>query len=87
MNGITFTTRRTDAAHVVQVLEQHGAEHIEAYNLIENWGYTFEIAGNKYDARFWVTCYGVPFNEWEVWPVKEIGDHILAKDIENELNA
>ena len=85
MSEITFYTR-TDKEHALQVLRNNGAENVAEYSLVENWGFTFEIAGEQYDARFWVNCYGVPFNEWEVWLVLEAGNHLLAKKIETELN-
>lgn len=51
---------------VVALLEDAGATNIEPYDLINNWGYTFEIKDKKYDARFWANCYGTPLNIWQI---------------------
>lgn len=49
----------------LKVLREHGATNIERYNLINNFGYTFEIDGKEYDARFWANCYGYSPMRWE----------------------
>ena len=60
-------TRKTKG---IQVLEILGAKNIEGYSLINNYGYTFEIDGTKYDVRYWANCYGVALNRWETMPTR-----------------
>ena len=61
-----------------EALEAMGAKKIEGYVLINNYGYTFELDGVRYDARFWANCYGAYIGLWGVSP-----EH---KEIEDALN-
>lgn len=67
----------------IRILAESGAENIEGYSLINNYGYTFTIKGKKCDARYWANCYGAALNVWQV-------DGDIAKTkrrlIENKLN-
>ena len=49
-----------------EVLAANGATNIEEYSLVNNYGFTFDLDGKKYDARFWANCYGTALNRWEV---------------------
>lgn len=49
-----------------EALERNGATNIEGYSLVNNYGFTFDLDGKKYDARFWANCYGTALNRWEV---------------------
>ena len=64
-----------------------GANKGLPYFLINNYGYTFELGGERYDARFWANCYGASLNYWIVHRVGEGSlDPDLKKQIENALN-
>ena len=89
-------TKMERKSAAVAVLEKHGATNIEGYCLISNFGYTFELDGKRYDARYWANCYGCALNRWQihslnwreddprfVYPV----DPELARKIEDDLNA
>lgn len=47
-----------------KALKVIGAEEIESYVLVNNYGCTFKIGDREYDTRFWANCYGAAFNEW-----------------------
>lgn len=79
-------SNRENEKHVLNVLKSNGAENIEGYVLVNNWGYTFEVSGVKYDARFWANCYGAAVNAWEVFACGGKTDVELKKKIEKELN-
>ena len=55
---------------IEKALKDEGAENIEGYMLINNYGYTFDLKGNRYDARFWANCYGAALDYWEVMDMK-----------------
>lgn len=83
------------ASREVMILEKFGAKNIEGYCLINNYGYTFEIDGKKYDARFWANCYGACLNVWIVDSLNKRKDDPrfyepvapeLKKEIEDALN-
>ena len=89
-------SNRTRKESALEVLKRNGATNIEGYCLINNYGYTFELDGKRYDARFWANCYGAALNVWRihslnrreddprfVYPV----DPELEKKLEAELNA
>ena len=78
----------------VVVLEQNGATNIKEYVLISNYGYTFEIDGARYDARYWANCYGCALNVWQVHSLNKNSDGTyipvpeeLKEKLERELNA
>lgn len=58
-----------------EVLKKHGAENVEGYSLINNYGYRYTIDGKKYDSRFWANCYGCALNTWSDG-LKEIDDDL-----------
>ena len=58
---------------IVEVLEKYGATNIKGYCLINNYGYTFELDGAEYDARFWANCYGFSPMRWDIHGGKESG--------------
>lgn len=66
------------------ILKSFNATNIYRYCLINNWGYTFEIAGKPYDARFMANMYGFCPNCFNVFT--RDGDHEIAKQIEIKLN-
>ncbi len=72
----------------IEILKKYGATNIEGYTLINNYGYTFQLGGRRFDARFWANCYGVALDEWQIdskWGLSE--DALkLIKLIERELN-
>lgn len=79
----------------VMILEKHGAKNIEGYTLVSNHGYTFELNGKKYDARYWANSYGCAINAWEVSSMErrkddprfnEPVDPTLKKELESALN-
>lgn len=43
-----------------------GVTNVEGYCLVSNDGYTFEKAGNRYDLRHWLNCYGCSVDYWTV---------------------
>jgi hypothetical protein len=47
-------------------LEKVGCLRVEAYSLVENYGYKFVKGGYKYDLRCWNNCYGVYGGGWRV---------------------
>lgn len=80
------------------VLEKHGATNLESYTLINNFGWTFDMDGRRYDARYWANCYGVPLERWEISVGKTYRDENgqpcvypmdkeLQETIERELNS
>ena len=78
-----------------KILEGFGATNIEGYCLINNYGYTFELDGKRYDARYWANCYGVALNVWRVDSLNRRTDNPnfyepidpkLEKALENALN-
>ena len=75
-------------------LKKYGATNIKRYSLINNYGYTFEINGARFDIRFWANCYGVARDVWEILPLskKDDGSYIymdkeLRAKIEDEFNS
>lgn len=62
------------SATAKEVLESFGATNIEGYCLISNFGYTFELDGKRYDARFWANSYGCAINLWDVMSLNERED-------------
>ena len=79
-------SNRENEKHVLNVLKSNGAENIKGYTLVNNWGFTFEVSGVKYDARFWANCYGVAWNAWDCGAVNGKADTELTKKICRELN-
>ena len=57
-----------------RALEIIGAENIEPYTLISNYGFTFYIGEIKFDVRFWANNYGFELNEWRTHLATELAD-------------
>lgn len=73
--------------NVAEVLQQIGAQNIKGYELINNYGFTFEYLGKKYDTRYWANCYGVALNRWETSPIREEREEKqICKMIDDLLN-
>lgn len=81
-----------------QILEKHGATNLDGYVLVNNYGWTFDMNGRRYDARYWANCYGVALDRWGISVGKTYRDENgqpcvypmdsdLKQKIENELNA
>lgn len=66
MSGITLDRG-------VRLLRRFGATEIKQYYLVSNYGYTFNLNGQKYDVRFWANCYGAYVGRWS-GATKEIDD-------------
>lgn len=76
------------------VLKRNGAKNIEGYVLVSNFGYTFELDGKRYDARYWANSYGCAMNRWMVHSLSRNEDGTYfqmeegtKKKLEAELNA
>lgn len=52
-------------------LESMGLSKISSYMLINNYGFTFEYKGQRYDLRHWLNCYGASVDSWELFPKNE----------------
>lgn len=65
----------------IEVLERYGATNIKGYVLVNNWGFKFDLDGERCDARFWENCYGASPMVWGVH-----GKSSKCKEIEKELN-
>ena len=74
----------------VRLLEKYGATNIKGYTLVNNYGYTFELNGKRWDARYWANCYGCALDEWRIDRCRDNDEPYpfsgVIKEIENELN-
>ena len=49
-------------------LESLGLSDISGYTLVNNYGYTFNYKGQRYDARHWLNVYGADVDYWDIMP-------------------
>lgn len=43
-----------------------GCSDVKEYCLVNNFGYTFNLDGSRYDLRYWANCYGCELNYWSL---------------------
>ena len=69
----------------IAFLQEYGATDIEPYNLISNYGYTFNLDGVKCDIRYWANCYGCALNSWQLMSGGKLSKE-LTQAIESHFN-
>lgn len=70
-----------NSKQVLESLKNLGAENIESYFLINNYGYDFEYEGRKYDIRYWANCYGAALNQWIL--DRGVGNDLPYEDVKS----
>ena len=71
-----------------KALIEEGAEEIKYYSLINNFGFTYNYNGVKYDSRFVANCYGAVCNWWETSAIeREKEDEEFVKRIQERLTS
>ena len=69
----------------LELIKSYGATNIEGYCLVNNYGYTFDLDGGHYDARYWANCYGCALDEWQIHGRGNRTEKII--ELEKALNA